>query len=101
MISSKRLTRAQVFNFDESGLYFKQIPKKTFASKNVSQVSGTKKQIERITIAACCNGDGSFKLPLLFIGKSKNPRCLKNENMNALPVVYKNQHNAWVDKDIF
>jgi len=101
MISSKRLTRAQVFNFDESGLYFKQIPKKTFAPKNVSQVSGTKKQIERVTIAACCNGDGSFKLPLLFIGKSKNPRCLKNENMNALPVVYKNQHNAWVDKDIF
>jgi len=37
----------------------------------------------------------------LFIGKSKNPLCFRNLNKKALPVVYQNQTNAWVNRDIF
>ena len=29
------------------------------------------------------------------------PRCFKNLNMNALPVIYKSQRNAWVNSETF
>ncbi len=39
------------------------------------------------------------KLPLLVIGKYKNPRCMKN--VVSLPVMYRNQKNAWMNADLF
>lgn len=71
ILATKELTRMQAFNFDETGLYFKQYPTKTLIPKHISQVSGTKKQLERISVGACSNADGSLKLPLIVIGKSK------------------------------
>ncbi len=38
------------------------------------------------------------KLPLMFVGKSLNPRCFKHV---SLPVKYYAQKNAWVDTNIF
>ena len=60
-----------------------------------------KKAKDRVTINACANASGTIKLPLLLIGKAKNPRCFRNLNKEALPVVYRSQKNAWVDRDIF
>ena len=37
----------------------------------------------------------------MLIGKSKKPRCFPNLNKKALPIVNRNQANAWVDRDIF
>ena len=48
-----------------------------------------------------CNQDGSDKLPLLVIGKYARPRCLKNTNMDLLPVKYKSQKNAWMDNTLY
>ena len=36
-----------------------------------------------------------------MIGKFAKPRCFKNVNMNALPVIYKSQRNAWMNSEIF
>ena len=36
-----------------------------------------------------------------MIGKFAKPRCFKNVNMNALPVIYKSQRNAWKNSEIF
>ena len=49
----------------------------------------------------CANVSGTIKLPLLSIGKSKDPRCFKHMNRDNLPVFYCNQSNAWVDAVIF
>ncbi|XP_046617474.1 jerky protein homolog-like [Neodiprion virginianus] len=59
-----------------------------------AQAAGGKKQLERVTIATCSNADGSFMLPLILMGKSKNPRCLRNVNKDELPVWYCSQTNA-------
>jgi len=37
----------------------------------------------------------------LLIGKAKNPRCFRTINKKALPAVYRNQKNAWVNTQIF
>ena len=36
-----------------------------------------------------------------MIGKFAKPCCFKNVNMNALPVIYKSQRNAWMNSEIF
>ena len=90
----------QVFNCDETGLYYKMLPGRTLASVH-NEPSGTKKAKDRVTINACSNASGSVKLPLLLIGKSKNPRCFRGINKSALGVVYKSQKNAWVNTQIF
>ena len=90
----------QIFNCDETGLYFKMLPGHTLASVH-KQPDGTKKAKDRVTINACANASGTIKLPLLFIGKAKNPRCFRKINKEALPVVYRNQKNAWINTHIF
>ena len=90
----------QLFNCDETGLYFKMLPGRTLSSCH-DQPEGTKKAKDRVTINACANVSGSIKLPLLLIGKAKNPRCFRGINQNTLPVVYRNQKNAWVNTHIF
>eukprot|EP00794_Sanderia_malayensis_P001923 gene1923-2180_t len=60
-----------------------------------------KKAKDRITVNACANATGDIKVPLLFIGKAKNPRCFKGINQSTLPVIYCHQPNASVDTDIF
>ena len=90
----------QIFNCDETGLYFKMLPGHTLASVH-KQPDGTKKAKDRVTINACANASGTIKLPLLFIGKAKNPRCFRKINKEALPVVCRNQKNAWINKHIF
>ncbi len=59
------------------------------------------KKHERLTLALCCNGDGSDKLPLWVIGKLKNPRCFKNINVTSLGCVYRNNASAWMTHIIF
>ena len=65
------------------------------------RAEGRKKSKDRITLNACANVTGSIKLPLLFIGKAARPRCFKGTNLANLPVIYKNQKNAWVNTRIF
>ncbi len=77
------------------------MPQKTLASSFEKCADGRKTQKERVTINACANVSGSIKLPLLMIGKSKNPRCFKNINRDQLPVIYANQKNAWVNTSLF
>ena len=67
----------QIFNYDEIGLYFKMLPRYTFTSVH-NRPDGTKKAKDMVTINTCANASGTTKLPLLLIGKAKNPRCFRN-----------------------
>ena len=55
----------------------------------------------RLTVLGCTNTTGTHKLKPVLIGKSAKPRCFKNVNMDALPVTYKSQRNAWMNSEIF
>jgi hypothetical protein len=50
-------------------------------------------------VLTCANAAGTHRLDLLVIGKSRRPRALKN--VTSLPVQYKSQTNAWMDRSIF
>ena len=87
-----------IFNDDETGMYWRAIPDGTLAFKSC-ETAGSKVAKERVTLLLACNMDGSEKLKPLTIGKSKNPRCFKN--VKKLPVNYVANKNAWMTSDIW
>lgn len=95
----RNLQPYQIFNADESGLYFKAISSTTYVDRNSASAPGRKVNKERITFMPCSNMDGSLKLPLMLIGKYKNPRPLKN--LKDLPVYYRASKNAWMTRELF
>lgn len=100
-INENELTRAQVFNFDESGLNFKMLPAYTFVSNNEQRASGFKKDKSRVTFAAYSNADGSLKIPILIIGRSAKPRVFKSPSAGTLPVSYTHSKSSWMTSAIF
>lgn len=87
-----------IFNVDETGLFFKCTPDKTLAFKD-EKCHGGKLSKERLTLLVGANMDGTEKLPLLMIGKSANPRCFKN--VKSKPVEYVNSPRAWMTGSLF
>ncbi len=53
---------------------------------------------DRITAYVCTNADGSKKVPLAIIGKSKNPRCFR---LGLPPVHYFSNKTAWSNSETF
>lgn len=87
-----------IFNVDETGLFYKCTPDKTLTLKN-ERCSGGKLSKERVTLLVGANMDGSEKLPLLMIGKSANPRCFKN--VKSKPLQYEANRKAWMTSELF
>lgn len=88
----------EIYNADETGLFFKCLPDRTLALKGEA-CHGGKNSKDRITVLLCSNSDGSDKLQPLVIGKSQRPRCFKN--IKHLPVKYVANTKAWMTADIF
>lgn len=93
-----RYDKNDIFNADETGVFFKCLPNKTLAFKN-EKCFGGKKSKDRITVMVACNMTGLEKLKLLVIGKSKNPRCFKG--IKSLDVDYEFNKKAWMTSEIY
>lgn len=87
-----------IFNGDETGLFYKLVPNQTLKFQK-EKCHGGKKSKDRITVLVCANMTGTEKRKLLVIGKSKTPRCFKN--CNTLPVNYVANKKAWVTSEVF
>lgn len=86
-----------LYNCDETGLFYKLLPNQTLGSKGEK---GMKKIKDRLTALLCCNADGSDKCKLLLIGKSEKPRALKGLNFGNLPCEYTHTSKAWMTEDV-
>lgn len=87
-----------IFNLDETGLFYRILPDKTMALKREKCASG-KKSKERLTVMLCVNMVGDFEAPLI-IGKSQKPRCFKNVNVAGLGVIWKANKRAWMTRSL-
>jgi len=93
VMEKEGLTLKQLYNSDETELYYRMMPAKTLASKFEKGAEGRKNK-NHVTLIACSNATGNHKLPLVVIGKSSNSRCFKHiNNKSALPVHYCGQKN--------
>ena len=87
-----------IFNADETALFFKCTPDKTYRVKGQA-AKGGKQPKERLSLLVAANMDGSQKLDLLLIGKFKKPRCFKN--VQHLPVPCEANAKAWMTSTVF
>ncbi|KAF7699545.1 Tigger transposable element-derived protein 6 [Cucumispora dikerogammari] len=88
-----------IFNCDETALYYKLMSRKSFVylDDNCKDVKVSK---ERVTLLLCCSLACEKQKPLIIV-KSKSPRSLKNVDLNFINVEYYSSYNAWITKSIF
>ncbi|XP_012938262.1 tigger transposable element-derived protein 4 [Aplysia californica] len=87
-----------IYNADETGLFFGCLPSKTMKLKGET-CTGGKFAKNRLTVLVAVNMDGSDKLPLLVIGKSQKPRCFKH--CSHFPLKYLANSKSWMTGEIF
>ncbi|KAG8237641.1 hypothetical protein J437_LFUL013619 [Ladona fulva] len=74
VINEKNLSSEQIYNADESGLFWQMLPDKTLADLNEKVAPGRKVIKARTTFMQCANVAGKHKLPLFVVGTAKkNP----------------------------
>lgn len=98
LIEKMQLTKEQVYNANESALFWRVLPNTTWVHKDEKSAPGRKVSKDRVTFMPCSNASGTHKLPLLVLGKSKNPRVFKNAQ---LPVKYEASTKGWMTRNIF
>ena len=101
IIETRGYTKDQIFNADETGLWWRMLPSRSLVSVDERNPKNFKQSKARVTILACANASGSCRLLLTFIHKSSKPRCFKHTNMESLPVHYFTQHKSWMDSKVF
>jgi hypothetical protein len=83
----KKYNLDNVYNMDETGLFYRQLPNRSSVRKNKAARSarGTKsmKAKDRVTLYITTNATGTDLVPLSMIGKSENPRCFTNHPKNS------------------
>lgn len=92
----QRFSPSDIFNGDETGLFWKLTPQRTLAFVG-EKCYGGKHSKERITVLVAASMTGE-KLPLLIIGKSAHPRPFRNQ---SVPLEYTSNSKAWMTSAIF
>ena len=90
-----------VFNMDESGLFYKKMPRSTFLAKSMKQAHGRKVDKSRITVLFCVNQTGTLKMKPLVVHTAKHPQCYRHlKDMSRAPVYWRASQKAWVTSSI-
>ena len=83
---------------DETGLFYRLEPWRSLATE---AMKGAKRCKELISVALCCNANGSDKVAPLVIGKYANPRFFKHIDKSKLGVTYRSNKKAWMTGALF
>ncbi|CAL4069779.1 unnamed protein product, partial [Meganyctiphanes norvegica] len=95
----QRYAPEDIFNCDETGLFWGVTANKTLTFKN-DPCKGTKQSKARVTILPCANMTGTEKKQLFVIGRYKNPRAFKNRR-HMLRCTYRWNDKSWMRSDLF
>ncbi|XP_042211880.1 tigger transposable element-derived protein 1-like, partial [Homarus americanus] len=91
----------QVFNCDETGLFWKKMPRRTYITREDTSFPGHKPMKDRLTLLFCANASGDCKVKPLLVYHAENPRALKNIRKNRLGVMWRSNPKAWVTRKLF
>ncbi len=93
----------QIFNADETGLFWKKMPSKTYLAQTERRQPGYKVAKDRLTLLLGGNASGDYKIKPMLIYRSQKPRALKGTCMaqNSLPVFWRSNRKAWMTRSLF
>lgn len=103
MVEEEGYVSHQVFNADETGLFWKKMPNRTFITQEEKSIPGHKPMKDRLTLLLCANASGDCKLKPMLVYHSENPRAFKKNQVvkSKLPVMWKSNTKAWVTRLLF
>ncbi|KAH9100939.1 hypothetical protein Ae201684P_007130 [Aphanomyces euteiches] len=88
-----------VYNMDETGLLYRVQPHySVLCPSEANDARGKKPSKDRVSLLVCTNATGTHKIPLLMVGKVKQPACFKGY---APRIPYTHQRRAWCDQRVF
>uniref|UniRef100_A0A5S6QH24 DDE-1 domain-containing protein n=1 Tax=Trichuris muris TaxID=70415 RepID=A0A5S6QH24_TRIMR len=90
----------QVFNCDDTTLFWKKMPNRTYIQRNARQTTGFKPFKGRPTLALCGNAAGHVIKPAL-ICRACTPRSIKNRDTTSLPAFWQHSRKAWMTAILF
>uniref|UniRef100_A0A1A9X369 HTH CENPB-type domain-containing protein n=1 Tax=Glossina brevipalpis TaxID=37001 RepID=A0A1A9X369_9MUSC len=80
LIHESGYDQKQVFNVDETELFWKRLPKRTFISKTEKSAPGFKASKDRLTLLLGGNANGDFKFKPFLVYQSENPRAMREND---------------------
>ena len=83
-----------VYNIDETGLFWRQAPNSGLSTRNIA---GVKVDKARVSVVVCTNTTGTDRMPLWIIGKARQPHAFRGVNIHALGVVWRWNKKAWMN----
>ncbi|KAM5158227.1 tigger transposable element-derived protein 1-like [Mantella aurantiaca] len=103
LIEAKGYIPQQVFNCDETGLFWKRMPNRTYITAEEKKMPGHKPMKDRLTLALCANASGDCKIKPLLVYHSENPRAFKSHKIlkEKLQVMWRANPKAWVTRQFF
>ncbi|XP_049276770.1 tigger transposable element-derived protein 1-like [Anopheles funestus] len=101
LIQEQNYLPQQIFNVDETALFWKKMPSRSFVTKEMDSMPGYKAAKDRITLMIGGNLAGDLKLKPLVVYRAQKPRAFKNIDMKSLPVTWKHNSKGWVTRTIF
>ena len=87
-----------IYNIDETGLFFRLGPNSTLATQ---KTHGMKKSKERLTVALAANASGTDKRRPFVIAKVNRPRCFGKSYNPETYVRYRSNKKAWMTAELF
>ncbi|KAJ3558078.1 hypothetical protein NP233_g11580 [Leucocoprinus birnbaumii] len=98
VLSTMGYSQKDIFNMDETGLFYVMPPDQGLADKAKPGIKGWK---ICLTYVFTVNVDGSEKHEALIIGKPKQPQCFQRKTAAQLGFLYCNNAKAWMTTIIY
>ncbi|XP_055685651.1 tigger transposable element-derived protein 1-like [Lutzomyia longipalpis] len=88
IVQEEGYSMEQIFNVDDTAVFWKKMPNRTYITKDKMKVPGPKPRKERLSLLLEANDSGTLKLKPLLIYHSKMPHAFSRQKIDGakLPV---------------
>ncbi len=101
----KEFPLSNIYNVDESGLFFRMGPWKTYLSvgkmRDIVRSTDFSKHKDRVTTVLARNAGEYNLLPTFYIGSSEEPSCFRTGRLETEKRRYWSQKKGWMDSQGF